>query len=125
MKLYHKQLKGIKDLKREKQRLRNSIRADKPSLTVPAGGEMGGTLGGMDKFAALLEVLPLDVIQGMLVRLGLPLLKKTGKAVGKNAFSIGKEIIGGYAKWKIMELAYRWGRRYIINQKEKKHRKGA
>lgn len=89
------------------------------TLAGDAPGAAAG-LAGLGGLGAILEFLPMDVIQGMLLRLGLPLLKKTGKTVGKNAFGIGKELIGGYVKWKIMELAYRWGRRYLIERKRKK-----
>jgi hypothetical protein len=127
MRLYHKRLDSLKDIKKEKQKLRESLKNSPfpsskamPKAKAHAAEEDGGGGGILDIVQVVAEFLPMNVVSGMLLRLGLPVLKKAGKSAGKNAFTLGKEVFGGYLKWKVLELGYRWGRRYINTQKEKR-----
>lgn len=123
MKLYHKQLHGLKELKLERQKLKSSVSsadfAHRSAINEPGDIQRDSHI---DFSELLTGFASNDIILKMLLKLGLPALKKTGEYIGKNAFSLGKEVFGGYLKWKALELSYRWMRLYLYkNQQRKKH----
>lgn len=120
MKFYSRQINSLKELKAEQARLKASL-ADRPLGfgTATSGHTDNSSEGGFD-LSFLLSILSNDIVKRALLKLGLPVLKNTAKFAGKNAFALGKEIFGGYAKWKLLELGFRFARR---KWQEKKHHK--
>jgi hypothetical protein len=119
MKLYPKQLNSLQELKQEKERLSLSIGNNAHqanSINTPAENSRVADVSYM---GIILDLLSNDLIGSALLKLGLPMFKKAGKFAGKNVFGLGKEVFGGYLKWKALELGYRWMRRYLNKDKNK------
>lgn len=119
MKLYSKQLNSLKELKQEKERLALSIGNNPIDAPVDNIHGSNARFGDVNYMSIILDLLSNDLISSALLKLGLPMFKKAGKFAGKNAFGIGKEVFGGYLKWKALELGYRWMRRYLNKDKNK------
>ena len=119
MKLYYKQLNSLNELQQEKQRLADTL-ISKPVADGNDGdnSDKGKAAGNINYPGIILDILSNEIILELLAKLGLPVLKKAGKFAGKNAFAIGKEVFGGYIKWKALELGYRWLRRYMNKRKD-------
>ena len=138
MRLYPKRLRNIEDLEKEKQFLiKKSKQLDKEDF-LSIGGLTGGLTGKKtpgDKAngdGSLLDFLPgsnpvISLVVKMLQRILSKKEKKPKiayapppagtKKAGKNKLkAIAKEFIGGYLKWKAIELSYR-GIRYLIKSR--------
>lgn len=135
MKLYHKQLDGVKDLQREKKSLEKKARdmektgvASISSLKGFAEGAGGGLgIGSLLKMASGQSALLKPVIRFVQQKLsqrkadeysaGYNSKHKKRKNILKEA---AVEVIGGYLKWKAIELSLKSIRNYIKNRKEQK-----
>ena len=148
MKLYPKRLENTTALQQEKHRLKIERKEiDKHgmfSLGDVLGSKKGKTTAGTNTTAnaethedsggigglvgSLLAGVPMFEL-GM--KFGAPLLRKLGGAVGgvgkkagKNAFRwVTKEVLGGYLKWKAIELSYD-GIKHVVESHKKKKETG-
>lgn len=118
MRLYEKQLNSLAELKLEEMRLRESIKGGVTDFKETAANPGSGQdRRPPDYVSIIIDILSNDLISGALLKMGLPVIKKAGKFAGNNLFAVGKELFGGYLKWKALELGYRWARRYL-NKKQ-------
>jgi hypothetical protein len=144
MRLYPKRLENETELLAEKHRLKMQRKEmDKGSL-FSLGDVMGSTKKGKSAGGAATAHSEDDGLGGLLgslltggsmfelgMKFGAPLLRKLGGAVGtavggagkkagKNAFRwVTKEVLGGYLKWKAIELSYD-GIKHVIESRKKK-----
>jgi len=137
MRLYPKKLRNIQDLEREQKLLRKqSKKLEKEEFL-----SMESLLNtkkekrkGQDVAGSVIDMLP---ISNPLIKLGLKILqgrlsgnsetKKKEKTTTSNTAphksklrAIAFEFIGGYLKWKAIELSYKGIRSYLKKRKEKK-----
>lgn len=123
MKLYRRQLHSVEELRREKLRLEyeklHTSRSDffpvrehgKPDHN--AGSNFVDFLGSMATAQGPLQ---------MWLTLAKPVLRAIGKkkAPKKVLAKAAREVLLGYAKWKLIEMTYRGIRMYIRRQQRKK-----
>jgi len=124
MKLYPRKINSVKDLKQERKALKSRISNHESDEWFSFGGKgdkedhANEKHGNKDILSTIGHLFYNNPFADIALSLGAPLLKKTGKSAGKTAFTVAKELIGGYAKWKAIELGYRWVRRMIKKRKE-------
>lgn len=140
MGFYRKKLNGVDDLARERVALLkekegleneqffslegilgNGKKGDKGKDEDAAVNEEEGELPGLDSLLALLPAAaPLvNIVMGMVGDKAGDLGAAIGKK-GKNiALKLAKEVIGGYLKWKAIELGYKGIRQLLKKTKEK------
>jgi hypothetical protein len=142
MRLYPKRLRGIEDLEREKRLLRKETRALDADDTFSLEGVMKGgdsktrkkkknkerkeapqeekgkhPLLGLLGIDNPLAEMAMGFIQSKLAGAGEDVMAKVAKK-GKNILiSAAKEFIGGYLKWKTIELSYK-GIKYLVNKRK-------
>jgi len=139
MKFYPKKLQNMESLKREKKILLKEMeeldKDDFLSIESILGGKDGGEKNASGGIGSLLDMLPtsgplvntaINLVQGLLKgrddggkteQKDKPRKKKKNKSLLN---SIAKEFIGGYLKWKAVELSFK-GIKYIIkSHREKK-----
>jgi len=137
MRLYPKKLRNIEDLERERKLLlKESRRLEKEdflSLESILGKNKAQGKGAADNEGSLLDFLPVSnplvsqVIKWILRRISAkndkPKEEKKDskeKKQEKNILaSIAKEFVGGYLKWKAIELACKGIKRFIKSRREK------
>jgi hypothetical protein len=126
MELYHKQLNSVHELKKERKRLKRSIKRSKKEHAADAAHEEGSM---QDMFKGLMSskggVDMLRLLEPLLLRV----LFKRKKVVyrykneePKKSF-IKKalvEVLTGYAKWKGIEVVYKLIKKAADKHKEKK-----
>ena len=136
MKLYPKKLRGIEDLEKEKKLLvRQSRQLEKEdflSLENLTTGKKKGKEKDESSAASLIDLLP---ISNPYVKMGLDFLVKRFTAARKEKKeapaqntaphksklrAIAIEFIGGYLKWKAIELSYKGIKLIIKRSKERK-----
>ena len=127
MKLSSKHLHSIQELRKEKERLKASVKdvsliPDSPftsSADAPAREEVADEANTpIDRITDLLSALPL---KEMLGTFGGPILSLVGTQVKKKVvMRLATELIGGYVKWKAVELGYKAVKSYAKARKEKK-----
>lgn len=137
MKLYPRKLHTVDELKKEKQRLLKQRRElDKEDLISfndllgsfgkkkkkkGADGEQGaGGAASIDYIALVTDLLSSGFGVNTLIDIGLPLLSKFSPQIRKSLFKVSKEVLGGYAKWKAVELGYRFVRRMLAKKRKAK-----
>lgn len=123
MKLYPRKINSVTDLKHERRSLKSKIREHEADGWLSFGekntkAEAEHKQGNKDILSIIGNLFFNNPFADIALSLGAPLLKKTGKSAGKTAFTVAKELIGGYAKWKAIELGYRWVRRMVKKRKE-------
>ncbi|MBS1779538.1 MAG: hypothetical protein JST70_09465 [Bacteroidetes bacterium] len=125
MKLYKKQLNSIEELKKEKRRLKAKL--DETQLfSAPESITKETATGSPDLLGALTEMISSPSAAGTIGSLAMPLLSMAGKKISKKyLLRFAKEFIGGYAKWKAVEIGYKAARSYIKSRKRKKAEKKA
>jgi hypothetical protein len=133
MKLYPKKLRNIDDLRKERKRLmKETAQLETEGISL-AGLAAAGASGNDDK-ASFLDYLPISnplvrqLLDFAISRLTKKKTKspkeceddeaprKSGKSLLKRA---AVEFIGGYLKWKAIELSFK-GARYIIKKRKEK-----
>jgi hypothetical protein len=115
MELYHKQLNSVADLKREKLRLKKARKKKAKKLARADEQDespMASTLGDLMSSTGDLSSL---------AGLGMPLFRLALKQTQKNGFlkKVAVEVLGGYAKWKAIDLGITLTMRFIRRQKHK------
>lgn len=137
MKLYSKNLKSIHDLKLEKQRIKNALeqpKADEKTSSEKEGEDefsIDGLLGNLMAVNSVKSLLSTAFsIAPMLldvVKIGSIFTnKKTKKITTSPSASKGllstilTEFVGGYLKWKAVELAYKGVKIAVKKSKKKK-----
>ncbi len=125
MKLYKKQLNSLEELKKEKRRLKNKL--DETQLfSAPESITNETATGSPDLLGAFMEMISSPSAAGTVGSLAMPLLSMAGKKISKKyLLRFAKEFIGGYAKWKAVEIGYKAARSYIKSRKRKKAEKKA
>lgn len=146
MKLYPKKLKSIEDLKRERKLLlKETQRLDKEEF-LSIKGVLAATKGNTDKDngepASIVDLLPVsNPMVSMLLKLVMKRFtagKKQPAAASYSAVvadepsrvkTVAKkaavELIGGYLKWKAIELSYKGAKFLVKKYKVKKARQAA
>lgn len=122
MRLYPKQLKNVSELKKEQALLKSELKQhdiggilqSKPANKPEAKKEDGDILSAISSFFFT------NPFADIALKLAFPILKGPTKKAGKSAFKIAKEVLGGYAKWKALEIGYRWIRRRAAKKKEER-----
>jgi len=138
MGFYHKKLRNIEDLKQEKKMLlEESKRMNQDEFLSLEGIMSGSKNGGEAKggIGSLLDYLPVsNPVVSTIIQLVQKRLSKKDRAPepayapksegGKKSKSTIKtvafEVIGGYLKWKAIELSYKGIAHLIKKRKEKK-----
>lgn len=122
MKLYHKQLNSLDELKLEKQRLKAVLnKTEKEGFIsmndiLPAKQEGGAN----DWVSQLTGLLDNAGAKELVMSLAGPALGLLGDKIEKHTIKkIAKEFLGGYVKWKAIELAYA-GIKVLIEKNKKK-----
>jgi hypothetical protein len=120
MKIYHKQLNSVKELRREQKRLKKrkaeaERKAAESKTAETSSGFDAGMLGSLIGAKSIPEVL---------AAVGMPIAKrvlaKTGKGILKK---VAKEVLGGYLKWKAIDTGINLAMRFIRRQKQKAEEK--
>ena len=148
MKLYPKKLRSVAELEREKARLlKQSKQLD--NVDILNGFKLGNSKKEDKKGSSntsadsgildtVFQLLPVsDKVSGILKDYVLPIVMKRaassksddgskersmGSKAGKIAKKVAWEVLGGYLKWKAVELSYK-GIRYLVKtQKAKKEK---
>ena len=134
MKMYSRQIKSVADLRKEKARLEKQCRQleqdavnEVTNIRLPGlgaiaenarakagSGGLESLLGNIIPGAAPVLKIVEDLIPG-----GSNIAESIRKKTTKLAGGAAKEIIGGYLKWKAVELGFR-GIRYFISTRKKK-----
>ena len=135
MKLYPKKLRNIDDLEREKERLLKEKQALENEQFFSINGISGSKKAEgkeSEGLASLLEFLPVsNPLVSTVVKMVQSVFSKKDKETsapgkkehahakpGKNILtSVATEFIGGYLKWKAIELSYKAIRHIIRNRK--------
>ncbi len=118
MKLYNRQLKNLEDLRREKHMLQYAVRHTGDWLSFrelerAAKKPNGGQTTGAGLIATILSVAGSKSILHTIITLApslFTLIKKRSSGGRKRPNPLGKlatEVIGGYMKWKAIELLYK------------------
>ena len=139
MRLYPRKLNSVAELKKEKQRLLKRRRLqDKEDLlsfddVLDSVGSIGNIFrtkkkkkkneqdengASIDYARLIMDLATSGFGVDTLIDLGLPLLNKFSPQIRRSVFKASKEVLGGYAKWKAIELSYRFIRRML----SKKHK---
>lgn len=124
MRLYPKKLHSLEELKREKQVLKYAKKHTHADglLDIKAN-----TPPGADKQSDILSMLgdlaTSKSFSDIALTVGLPMLKLAGRKVEKSFLKtfLG-EVIGGYMKWKLLQMGMR-GVRLFIRMQKSKHEK--
>jgi hypothetical protein len=139
MRLYPKKLRNIEDLEQERARLlKEKKRLDKEDI-LSLDGILGKNDAGEGKegagfdISSLISMLPIaNPIVGQVLKMVTNKFagggersdeskERPNKKSGKNIFkSLAVEVIGGYLKWKAVELSYKGIRRIIKNRRKDK-----
>jgi hypothetical protein len=143
MKFYKKRLNSLEELRREKKALNKAVKQSRNEVLHPlSGGKddtkakttdegddgIAGKLGDIMSLATgfissnpLVSTFLLPIVQKYALKAG----KSVGKAGAGIGFKIAKELLGGYLKWKAIELGVKGASKLVKNQTEKKKRKQA
>jgi hypothetical protein len=117
--MYPKKLRSLDDLKREKRELKNKLNKLKSAGTHPA--EESKTDSGSNILSMLTGLLAPGIISEMVLKTVFSVISSAGKKAKKKTVNpLLKEFAGGYLKWKMLELGYRWLRRYLNKKNEVK-----
>lgn len=123
MKIYHKQLKGVAHLRKEKKRLKvNSKVARENAEAVEDAKEADNPWASYIGMAG--DFLSSKANKNTMAGLAMPLLqlalRNTQKGILKK---VAKEVLGGYIKWKAIDFGITLAMRFIRMQKHKADRK--
>lgn len=128
MKIYDRKLSNLQDLRKERARLKNRLKgtnaADKTDKEPSKENFLSGLLSGVTSGSMLTTVLNvaptiLDIIKNR----SLPKAANVQRAFtrqkkSKNfAANLLTDFIGGYIKWKILELSYKGLRKVLKSNK--------
>lgn len=122
MKLYPKRLNSLEELKREKHMLkyaRQHTRKDGlPEIKLPFTTH---TSKPSDMISMAGDLLTSKSFADMALTIGLPMLKLVGRKTEKSLLkTVAGELIGGYVKWKILQLGMRGVKLLLKKEQSKK-----
>ncbi len=116
----------MEELRREKAKLKGKLKksADEPafSFTDILGKDKKGGEEGIGSILTIAQdLLASPSVANTVMTLGLPLLKMAGRRVKRNVLlNIGKELLGGYLKYKAAELGFKGVKNYVKSKQEEK-----
>jgi len=128
MKLYRRQLNSVEELRREKLRLQfqklHTDRKDFFPVREHGKPDNNASTNFIDFAGSLFGAR--SPLQFWLKMAG-PVLRAVGKkqAPKKALLRVAKEVLLGYAKWKVIEMTYRAIRLFIKKEQRRKHAKKA
>ena len=122
MKLYPRQLRSMEELKREKSVLKYVRRQTSKENLLPIDAAATASVpGGSGLMAALGGLLGARTLFDGALAAGLPLLRYMPMRTQKNVLrTIAREFIGGYLRWKMLQMGYR-GLRMLLNARRHPH----
>ncbi len=122
MELYHKQLKSVAELKREKKRIK--LMRHLEDNNAEAVKDAKNADNPLASFASLAgDLISSKGTTGVLMSVAMPLLKPLMKKGQKGMFKLAKEVLGGYVKWKAIDMGITLAMRFIKSQKHKAEKK--
>lgn len=144
MKFYKKRLNSLEELRREKRVLNKAVKKSRNEILHPLSGgkddaerkeknaeesgdltsKLGDIIGTATDFVSsnpLISAFLLPAVK----KYGFKAGKTVGKAGAGIGFKLAKELLGGYLKWKAIELGIKGASKLVKAQKEKKKRKQA
>lgn len=131
MKLYPKKLNSIEALERERRKLKRAIAETNPTDVFGTSKadkkkEKQGTGPAKETGEGLLvtitDLLTSKGAADVALSLIDPLMGVLGRKAGKGIIKpLAKEILGGYVKWKLIEISYKTAVRFI-RSKQHKHK---
>jgi hypothetical protein len=127
MRMYPKKLRSLEELKREKQVLKYARAQtskedffDIKAIKLPKAASSKGDAGIL---SLLGDLLTSKSFSDILLTVGLPVLKIAGRKTQKSVIKkLATEIIGGYAKWKLVQMGIRGVRLFMKMQQTKKQK---
>jgi hypothetical protein len=131
MKLYPKKLNSLEELKREKHLLlqtKKEIEQNSPLSLHFIKDSITDTIQGATNnegiIGTLASVISSPSVADMLTSASKPVLEFATDKVGKGVLkSAAKEIIGGYLRWKAIELGYKGVKHLVKVRAEKRKEK--
>ncbi len=135
MRLYQKKLRSVEDLERERKLLQKEVQRIEEEGFLSVDGVLGSKGKGGGGIESLIDILPIsNPMVAMLLKLVQrkfaakaegskyePTKESYPQKKGKSPIkSIAIEFIGGYLKWKAIELSYKGIRHLMKKRKEKK-----
>lgn len=132
MKLYSKQLNNLEALKREKHVMKYALKHSDDWLNIKAmmgKSDSTDTAAGAGLFGTLISAFGSKSLFNTIIAIAPPVLTLISKNSSffkkrKNPLeSIAKEVIGGYIKWKAVQLAYRGIMSLVKSNKDVAHEK--
>jgi hypothetical protein len=136
MKLYNKKLRSLADLKHERALLMKDHKQSRKQLKEPlAGFKLGkkskqadNSEEGFDWLGTITKLATSKSAIDIAMSLGGPLLGKVGRKGGNTIKKAAFEVLGGYVKWKLIEVGFNVAKSLLKNSKNKKtdkNKKGA
>jgi len=135
MSLYPKKLRSIEDLERERKLLQKECKRIEDEGFLSLDGILGGKGKGASDAGSLIDLLPIpNPLVAMLLKVvQRKFAAKSGAAKSERAEeskqkkkgksplkSVAKEVIGGYLKWKAIELSYKGIMHLVKKRRDKK-----
>lgn len=118
MELYHKQLKSVAELKRERKRIKLMRHVEENNAeAVKDAKDADNPLASFASLAS--SLISSKGTSGVLMSVAMPLLKPLMKKGQKGMFKLAKEVLGGYVKWKAIDMGITLVTRFIRMQKHK------
>lgn len=134
MKLYPKKLNSIEALERERRKLKRAIAETNPTDVFGAGKtdkksrkqaatDTEETIGGNENLlVTITDLLTSKGVADVVLSLISPLMGVLGRKAGKGILKpLAKEVLGGYVKWKLIEISYKTAVRFI-RSKQHQHK---
>lgn len=125
MKLYPKKLRSLEELKREKQVLKYArAQTQKEGLfDLKAEGlhKAVGSKGNANFLSLAGDLLTSKSFADIALTIGLPMIKFAGRKTEKNIIKkLATEVVGGYVKWKLIQMGLRGVRLFMKMRQTKK-----
>ncbi len=126
MKLYPRKLHSLRELKRERYKLRVAIAETDPintfgeSRVKEKADKKEDKKDSNDLLVIVTDLLTSKGVADVALSLADPLLSLLGRKAGKGILKpLAKEVLGGYAKWKLIEIGYKTALRFIRSKQHK------
>jgi hypothetical protein len=128
MKFYPKRLNSLEELKREKQVLKYARKHSKPEgfmdMKIPSPSREADKQSDILSMAG--DLLTSKSFADVALTVGLPLIKLVGRKTEKSFIkTFAGEVIGGYVKWKILQMGVRGVKLFVRMQQTKKEQRKA
>lgn len=131
MKLYNKKLRSLADLKHEKQLLMREQQIARKHQKDPFSALLNGNgkkdnaeTDGIDWVSMMTKLLAGNSIPFKIaLSLATPLLGKIGRKGSSTVKKIAFEVLGGYIKWKAVDMGFRLVKKMLKKKKTQKNDK--